>query len=165
METHTTLNRKFGNYAVILHKDSFIGSQMFNQIYWCHSNRVICAEFSGLITFDETLAALYECGELFKQVNHQLPIHVIFYNLLGSKIDTHMTDLNQLKEIYAYQRNPTGGQFVLVDPSMHPLLRSIGTIAARLAGQKLVIAPTVDSALEKLNLLDSSIQLHSHQSS
>lgn len=133
---------------------------MLDKIDWCYSDRVICAEFSGFISFDEIKQALYHCGELFTQITHQQAVHVIFDHTNHIKIDTRLTNLTELKEIYAYQRNPTGGQFVLVDPSMHPLLRSIGTIAARLAHEKLVIAPTIDVALRNLHLIDSSIKLY-----
>jgi hypothetical protein len=131
---------------------------MLDTVNWCYSDRVIRAEFSDVITFEEIEMALARCGELFEQVSHKLPIHVIFDISRYTGIESYITDMNQLKSLYAYRQNLTGGQFVLLDPSMHPLLRSIGSLAASLAQQKLLIVHTLESALQNINLLDNSLR-------
>lgn len=132
---------------------------MYEQTRWQVQNQLIHCLFSGHLTLEDLRAGQHDTLILLDTTAHKEPVHLILEVMADKTFALSLFNLQILKNLYQPILTHTSlGWLVAVDPKPNPTLKLLATLLTRSTEIPLYVCTSMNSALEFLYQVDSSLQ-------
>jgi hypothetical protein len=131
---------------------------MAYKIRWYIQDRVVFTEVEGAFSLDEL--ATFTDDIITNYLDQgQAPVHCIGHM---SQMTSFPTQVNQvLKTAKAFMKHPKMGVLIIVGHG-NPIMRFVGSMVSQASKVEFYVVETESEALERLNRLDSTLNLSCH---
>lgn len=128
---------------------------MLTHVGWLITDRVVMAEFSGLLTIGDFLEANDQLRSLITPTHFQ-SFHLIYNSTERAGVDWRFSDLMFVRDLgYRHPRLRSVG---VIDAKPHPLASVVGRMAVHFHGLTIHITTSQEDMLAHLYKIDSTLR-------
>jgi hypothetical protein len=128
---------------------------MLNGVRWLIPDRVVIAEFSGVLRYSDFVDVREQFTALISD-QHLHSFYTLYDTTLRTGMDWRLSDLPHVRDL-GY-KHPRLRSLVIIDAKPHPLASVVGKMAVHFHGLTLQLVRTQDEALTHLHKIDPTLR-------